>query len=101
MPNALFKKLKDIGNLVMDVNNEVYSINPNIPSHNPTIGGLRDRASKGLKRLTFTYHIRDLKTAKLLGIPVHEFSSGWAAKYGEYTNLLKQVSQRPNLALVR
>lgn len=88
MPNDVFKRIKCFGTFVSDVNDQVNSINKNIPAYCPTVGGLQDRASKGIKTLRFTYHIENISTAKALGFEAYEHKDG---SWGVYYSRIRRI----------
>lgn len=87
-----FKKLKgDLGNLVLKLNNDLYN-QVGVPAHHPTVGGMHNRASKGLKTLEFTYYSNDTDKAESFGVQMLRFKSGEVTpkEYRIYVDLLKQ-----------
>ncbi len=78
-----FKKLQGkLGSLVHDVNDETYRIsNKLIPAYNPSVD--EKRASKCVKKITFTYFFKDHAVAKAIGLDVKTLRNGESfASYG-------------------
>jgi hypothetical protein len=89
LPSAEYNKLKgDLGNLVLQVNNDLYKLH-GVPAYNPSVDGTSRRASKGIKRLTFTYFSNDMATAKAFGMETFNTVEGLIPRYSCHVDLLK------------
>jgi hypothetical protein len=77
--DAKHLKKHGLGGHVVDVSNYIYR-RFGVGVSNPSVSGLKDRASRGLKMVTFCYEISQIEAAKL----------GFRDEYGECL-ILKRV----------
>jgi hypothetical protein len=87
MPATEFKKVKDLGNIVLDVGNMVYKLCPNVKSYNPSVD-FKQRSKAGVKTIEFTYYDNDHNRAEANGFELLKLKNGECVpKYGQYINL--------------